>query len=94
MRTLKEFKNALQVGTTWMMYHSVLNETKTRRVGIKQTNAVAFESNDPNRPNMSWLYFPKAKDISFIQNDDGTTTVRIVNDVLGGFLDYTQIKGV
>lgn len=95
MKSLKEFKAAFKIGESWSCYNSngwkgSTEKTVIRTVGLVQTNAVAFNSNDPNRPNMSWLYWPKANQVTFI-NNNGEYSVRVENEVTGGYLIYKKV---
>ena len=104
MKTLADFKKAMALGTTWKHCayewqgkpHLAGNEVLargpvTREVGLVQTNCVAFKSNDPNRPNMSWLYWPKSAEVRFVNHDDGRQVVVIQNGD-HGFLTYEKVS--
>lgn len=64
MKTLADFKRALQPGTVWQTTHyteSMVDLDMGRRtVAIQQSNAVAFKRRDSD--SLSWLYFPKSSE--------------------------------
>lgn len=93
MKTLKDFKNALQVGDTWECFNSMgwknyPAKTILRRVHRKQSNAVTFKG--AYDVNESWLYWPKASQVTFL-NVHGDIIVRVENEVMKGeYLTYRK----
>ena len=74
MKSLKEFKAALTWGSVWSRYRSARDETVIGRVSRVQKNGVYFSNDDMTE---SWLEFPKAIHLMFIDNGDGVPTMRI-----------------
>lgn len=89
MKTLADFKRALEKGTRWDVKHLrhdwVLLDRPVSKI---KSIGVAFETVD-HMGNIvhSWLYFPKAKDISFPDPDtavisfDGVPTLQYTKAV-------------
>jgi hypothetical protein len=95
MNSLKEFKAAFKVGDRWSCFNSNGWKWSTSKEVIRdvykvQTNAVAFGSVTPGENNLSWLYWPKASEVTFIKNAEGDFSVRIENPVMGGYLIYRK----
>jgi len=84
---LNQLKNYLQIGMsltlidTSMKDHKYLNQT--RKIAIKQTNAIKFVGG-------SWLYFGKAKDYTFKDNQFTNTWDK--GTAFSGFLTYEFIS--
>ena len=84
MRNLKEFKQALALGSRWDAYHYFARRSMGERtVDHVQSNAVTFSS--PTGGESSWLYFPKASECRF----DGSSV--IVSEDGRPILRYTQV---
>ncbi len=94
MRTLADFKRALVPGSVWEFYHSGTGKTRTSPVYKLQTNSVAFASADADSTHLSWLEWPKAKDVSFVTQTDGRVSIRIKNPAFGpdSYLQYTKVS--
>ena len=76
MKTLADVKREMVVGSEWEAFSYFGNCTiGTVAVHRKQSNAVTFLRNGKE----SWFYFPKAKDISF--QDDDTFIVKLDDGV-------------
>lgn len=62
MKTLSDFKRALTVGSKWECIHCPSgNNLGIREVAAIQSASVGFHHGE----NISWLYFPKAKEVEF-----------------------------
>ena len=93
IKNLSQFKKAMVVGSKWKFIDSRSGNTETiRECTISQTNSFALN----NHPNMkdktlnSWLEYPRAKDVIFIQERGENTKVRI-NLSQEDYLIYQQI---
>lgn len=63
MKTLADFKRALQVGSKWECMHVPTGTNLGfREVAKTKSNGVGFGMPDGR---VSWLYFPKASEIEF-----------------------------
>lgn len=93
MKSLKDFKSALKPGERWTCFNSMgwknyPSKEIIREVVRVQSNAVTFKG--PYDVNESWLYWPKAKQLTFI-NNNGIVSVRVENEVVPGeYLIYTK----
>jgi hypothetical protein len=93
MKTLKDFKNELTPGSRWLCYNSLgwknyPTKEVIREVARKQSNAVTFKG--PNDVNECWLYWPKASQVTFI-NNGGEISVRVENEAVPGeYLIYKK----
>ena len=64
MRTLADFKKAMQLGTSWHAYNHLSKcDMGVRVVSKAQSNRFAFRT---TRNTDSWCEFPKANDIEFV----------------------------
>ena len=63
---LAQFKRALTIGSVWQAYHYDSHGNKSplgeRPVSIKQSNAIAFRTNEGKD---SWMHFDKAENYEF-----------------------------
>jgi len=91
MKTLTDFKTALVPGSIWDTFGATTGLIRRRKVGLRQSNAVAFESDNPNKPNMAWLYWPKAIDLVFLP-DIGA--VRVRNKIMDSYLVYAPVASM
>lgn len=74
IKTLADFKKAIQVGVKLETIHAKLGSFGVREVSIKQTNSFALKTPKPDNKFVdSWCEYPKAKDFEC----DGTDTVKI-----------------
>jgi hypothetical protein len=77
---LAGFKRAMEVGSSWSVYDSRTGvNTSNRECTVSQTKSFAL-NNHPNRTDKSegsWLDYPKAKEIMFIQEEGESTKVRV-----------------
>ena len=99
MKTLKDFKNAMTVGSTWEFW---TDNSEARKLGpswchspvirtctIRQTNACALTHPTKGGVN-SWLYWPKVKDMVFVENGD-KPIVKIKGFGKGEYIVYKLI---
>jgi len=75
MKTLADFKRAIQPGTKWEGFnHYYKSSLGVREISKVQSNSFAFKTvRDNGEVVDSWADFPKAKDIAF--NEDGTVDI-------------------
>lgn len=91
MKTLKDFKTRLSVHSIWDCFDSNTGKIKRRRVGLRQGNAVGFNSPDAALASLAWLYWPKASQLTFLPALDA---VRVENDIMGGYLVYAKVESM
>ncbi len=94
MKTLADFKRALQIGTKWEGYNCYNQQSLgIREVSIRRSERFAFRIiNSAGEVRDSWCDFPKAKDIKF--REDGTVEIwQMWSNEYQLLLTYKQIKG-
>ena len=87
MKTIAEFKRAMTVGSKWMSASNWCEKPIERKCTVSQSNSFALTH--PTKDGSSWCDWPKAKQVTFINNQTGAITIRI--DYEGGWLCYTPI---
>lgn len=95
IKNLSDFKRAMQVGSTWRFYDSRFTENYIIRECTHSQSKNFALNNHPNRKDpeeSSWLDYPPAKNILFIQEEGQPTKVKIhlFNDV---YLIYQPYEG-
>ena len=65
MKTLADFKRALQVGRTVETIHAKFGSFGKRQISKVQSNAFALKTERAGKTVDSWCEFPTAKDIEF-----------------------------
>lgn len=86
MKTLKDLRAALVVGSRWHLQQSGGWSPGIRTLGHVQGNAFAFKSNDPAKLGaLSWCDFPKASEVKLGDREFTITHCGMNND-----LHYTR----
>lgn len=84
MKTIKELKKALQVGSQWHCYnHLFEKDLGIRKISIVQSNKIAFKT----EKNDSWLDYPKKSEVIFHADGNGFD---IVDSDLNIILTYKK----
>jgi hypothetical protein len=65
MKTLQDFKKAIQIGKEIETIHARLGSFGKRKISIVQSNSFALETVRNGETVNSWCQYPKAKDIEF-----------------------------
>ena len=94
IKNLAQFKRAMTLGSQWKFYsNNNDNEAIIRTCVVSQSNSFALD-NHPNckdKTEASWLDYPKADALLFIQEDGESTKIRL--DVCNGlYLIYQPIE--
>lgn len=80
INSLAEFKRSMTIGSLWSFYDSRDTGVYTLRKCVKSQNTSFALDNHPNcrdKTTASWLDYPKAKELIFVQNADEATRVKI-----------------
>ena len=67
MKTLSDFKRELRIRSKWLMIHANCSTPQIREVEMINSACVGFKT---DRGTISYLYWPRAKDIEFGQNGE------------------------
>jgi hypothetical protein len=79
INNLSQFKKAMVVGSKWNFIDSRNSEVVTVRTClVSNSNSFALDNHHSQyKAGVSWLEYPKAKEIIFIQEEGQATKVRI-----------------
>lgn len=95
IENLAQFKRFLKVGQRVNFeFVNAQGETTTkmqRTITVVQSNSFALTSMNPKSDASSWCDYPKAANVTFIHAEGENTKIKIVNNVMGGYLIYQPV---
>jgi len=95
MKSVADFKKAMQVGSKWLFVSNWHSELVERTCTVSQSNSFALSH--PTKEGSSWCDWPKIKEVLFLQDfrGSGITAIKITpKDMDGVFLVYIPVDGV